>query len=100
MNKLALSNWVKEQTRNQTCSALGRRIGVTSQTIGDWRDMKINSLRHESVLALSIYRKESVVTTYKWLEMESASSPAVDLHEKVAALELAVEQLQEKALAA
>ncbi|MGD1949729.1 MAG: hypothetical protein ACFB14_08795 [Leptolyngbyaceae cyanobacterium] len=100
MNKLVLSNWVKEQTQKQTCSALGRRIGVASQTIGEWRDMKINSLRHESVLALSVYRKEETVATYEWLEMEPASSPAVDLHEKVAALELAVKQLQGKAAAA
>lgn len=100
MNKETLSNWVKEQIKKQTCAALGRRIGVTSQTIGEWRDMKCNSLRHESVLALSVYRKEQVAVTYEWLQMEPTSSPAVDLHEKVAELELAVAQLQKELLAA
>ncbi|WP_163697370.1 hypothetical protein [Adonisia turfae] len=61
--------------------------------------MKCNSLRHESVLALSVYRKEQVAATYEWLQMEPISSPAVDLHEEVAALKLVVAQLQE-ALAA
>lgn len=100
MNKYALSDWVKSQIKVQTCAALGRRIGVASQTIGEWRDMKYNSLRHESVLALSVYRKESVNETYQWLEMEPASVPVIDLHEQVAALTLAVEELQAKVLAA
>ena len=96
MNKIALSDWVKEQTQKQTCAALGRHIGVTSQTIGDWRDMKFKSLRHENVLALSIYRKEPLAETYAWLEQLAPLEPTVTLHEKVAELELAVKQIREK----
>lgn len=96
MNKLVLSNWVKEQTQKQTCAALGRRIGVASQTIGDWRDMKFKSLRRENVVALSAYRKEPVTKTYQWLEIPIPESSEITLHEKVAALEVAVEQILEK----
>ncbi|MGD1852782.1 MAG: hypothetical protein ACFB2W_00890 [Leptolyngbyaceae cyanobacterium] len=96
MNKVALSDWVKAQIKEQTCAALGRHIGVASQTIGDWRDQKFKSLRHENVLALSVYREESVSETYHWLGLPVPSGPVVSLHEKVAALELAIEQIREK----
>ncbi|MEM1279466.1 MAG: hypothetical protein AAGG53_05440 [Cyanobacteria bacterium P01_H01_bin.152] len=96
MNKVALSDWVKQETQKQTHAALGRRIGVSSQSIGDWRDMKFKSLRHENVLALSIYRKESVAKTYRWLDLPVPSGTAITLHEKVAELELAIKQIQQK----
>ncbi|MEM1279467.1 MAG: helix-turn-helix domain-containing protein [Cyanobacteria bacterium P01_H01_bin.152] len=70
MNRQRLSDWVKREVEaGLSLSELGRRVGITSQSLSDWRDQKVGSLRPDKLQALATYRNQTVEQVCYWLDV-------------------------------
>ena len=70
MNRQRLADWVKREVETGlSLSELGRRIGITSQSLSDWRDQKVASLRPDKLQALATYRDQTVEQVCYWLDV-------------------------------
>ena len=70
MNRQRLSDWVKREVEaGLSLSELGRRVGITSQSLSDWRDQKVGSLRPDKLQALASYKNQTVEQVCYWLDV-------------------------------
>lgn len=70
MNKERLSDWVKSEVAKKiSLAAIGRALGVSGQTVSDWRDQKYDKMQPRQVESLAHYRGETVAETCHWLEI-------------------------------
>ena len=70
MNRQRLSDWVKREVESGlSLSELGRRVGITSQSLSDWRDQKVASLRSDKLQALATYRNQTIEQVCYWLDV-------------------------------
>lgn len=93
MNSQRLSDWVKREVEGGlSLSELGRRIGITTTSLGDWRDKKVASLRADKLQALAAYRGQSIEQVCYWLDIPPPADAGVigsvdQLTTRVAAIE-------------
>ena len=70
MNRQRLSDWVKREVESGlSLSELGRRVGITSQSLSDWREQKVGSLRPDKLQALAAYKDQTVEQVCYWLDV-------------------------------
>ena len=78
MNSTHFVGWLQEEVTKSSAAALARALSVSPQAVSKWLNSDVKTISPKTIEAVSGYRKESLSSTYKWLDLpmpKNASDP-------------------------